>query len=175
MHRAGVWPADPLTPPPVAATLFDDPRGLPTTIPSAPAAAPIEVLSSTDGSRDGVVPHDPPTIGLWDGTADGAPEPPSLPTADVALEAGRVALHAGRRAEAAMAYGLVLRLAPGLAPAVVAALAHDRSPELALTRGDAYRLVGREADAIRTWAEALALTGAAHPGGGAPNGDATER
>ena len=175
MHRAGVWPVDPLTPPPVAATLFDDPRGLPSTAPGPAAPAPIEAVSSRDGPGDGVAVHDPPTIGLWDGTTDGAPEPPSLPTADVALEAGRVALHAGRRAEAAMAYGLVLRLAPGLAPAVVAALAHDRSPELALTRGDAYRLVGREADAIRTWEEALDLTGAAHPGSGTPSGEPNQR
>lgn len=171
MPRAGVWPVDPLTPPPVATTLFDDPRGLST----PPAAAGLPLAGGLDGTTDGTSGRagagpsafdgdgtddrtvDPGTIGLWDGTDDGtAAGPPSLPAPDLALEAARVALREGRRAEAAVGFGLALRLAPALAPAVVAALAHDRSPELAFTRGDAYRLVGREAEAMRAFAEALA-------------------
>ena len=163
MPRAGVWPVDPLTPPPVATTLFDDPRALTVPPPSAVVVPEVQGTPDDDIARDGSELVDPASIGLWDATEDGAPAMAVLPAPEVALEAGRVALREGRRAEAAMAFGLVLRMAPALAPVVVAALAHERSPEFALTRGDAYRLVGREAEALRAFAEALpALAGHPH-------------
>jgi hypothetical protein len=171
MPRAGVWPVDPMTPPPVATTLFDDPRGLA----GAPAPAPFTpgtgAGSFGDAGADGIsaghggddsVP-DPGTISLWAGTDDPAAAPPSLPAPELALEAARVALRDGRRGDAALAFGLVLRLAPALAPVVVAELGHDRGPELALTRGDAYRLVGREAEALRAFAEVLPRAADAAP------------
>lgn len=157
MPRAGVWPVDPLTPPPVATTLFDDPRGL--TVPAgvAPGAGPGARASEPDETDRpaGDAPPEAASLGLWDGTDDEAAIRPVLPAPELALEVARAALQGGRRVEAAAAFGVVLRLAPALAPAVLGALAHDRSPELALARGDAYRLVGREAEALRAFAEAM--------------------
>jgi hypothetical protein len=153
----------PMTPPPVATTLFDDGRGLagaPPTAPFAPGTGagsfgdPGTGGASSGHGGDDSVP-DPGTISLWAGTDDSAAAPRALPAPEIALEAARVALRDGRRGDAALAFGLVLRLAPALAPVVVAELAHDRGPELALTRGDAYRLVGREAEALRAFAEVL--------------------
>lgn len=160
MPRANVWPVDPMTPPPVAPTLFDDPRGLPlaSTTPAGAATAS-DGAPLIDGGSAATPDFDPPTIGLWDATDQGAPAPSPLPAPEEALELGRAALQDGRRHEAAVAFGLVVRLAPALAPAVVAALAHDRSAELALTRGDALRLVGRETEALRAFAEAIATGG----------------
>lgn len=76
------------------------------------------------------------------------------------LADGREALAAGDVARAAVRLGLVLRLSPGLAPAVLDALdvagdAIADDPGLAFVRGDAYRLVGRERDARRAYALAL--------------------
>lgn len=156
MPRAGVWPVDPLTPPPVATTLFDDPRGL--TVPTAAAGAGTPGLGPAERDGDAPTLAEPPeaaSLGLWDGTDDAEAIRPILPAPEAALEIARAALHEGRRADAAAAFGVVLRLAPALAPAVVGALGHDHSPELALARGDAYRLVGREADALRAFAEAM--------------------
>jgi hypothetical protein len=115
---------------------------------------------------------DAATVGLWeasgeqealelapDTTADigadrGTHSDDDLPTGETELDIGRAALGANDIQEAAVRLGLVLRVAPGLAPAVLD-LIHGR-PEraLALVRGDAYRLVGRELDARRAFAEA---------------------
>jgi hypothetical protein len=46
-----------------------------------------------------------------------------------------------------------VRLAPALAPAVLELIGDDRRPELALVRGDAYRLVGLEAEARQAYAD----------------------
>ena len=77
-----------------------------------------------------------------------------LPDPQLALEAGRTALGDGRIAAGALHLALALRLAPALAPAVLDALAPYDAPELALVKGDAYRLVGHERDARLAFAEA---------------------
>ena len=130
MPRASIWPIEPGTPT-VAEPLF-----------GAEASA---VATSSAGT----VTH---TAGLWDDAVAeiGLPEPA------VALEAGRTALADGRIAVGALHLALVLRLAPALAPAVLEAVAPYDGPELALVKGDAYRLVGHERDARLAFADAAA-------------------
>ena len=87
------------------------------------------------------------TLGLWD---DDVPEEPGardLPEPARELEAGRAALVAGRFDEAILRFGLALRLAPALAPAVLEATAGARASGLLMVRGDAYRLAGHEDEA----------------------------
>jgi len=114
---------------------------------------------------------DAATIGLWEATAgthgldvaqgpnsdvetgqmDGASD---LPSGDTELDLGRAALEAGDPHEASVRLGLVLRVAPTLAPAVLDLIDGRSERGLALVRGDAYRLVGREIDARRAFTEA---------------------
>ncbi len=54
---------------------------------------------------------------------------------------------AGRFDEAILRFGLALRLAPALAPAVLEATAGSRASGLLMVRGDAYRLAGHEDEA----------------------------
>ena len=63
------------------------------------------------------------------------------------FEAGRLALVAGSFDEAALRFGLALRLAPALALAVLEATEGARASSLSVVRGDAYRLAGHEAEA----------------------------
>jgi hypothetical protein len=115
-----------------------------------------------------------PSIGLWDEAAAAAAETEaaseaeveaSMPSGDEALERGRALLEAGDVAAAGVQLALVLRLAPALAPAVLDLVGDDHRPGLALVRGDAYRLVGRELDARRAYADA------ARPDQPPPEGD----
>jgi hypothetical protein len=66
----------------------------------------------------------------------------------------RMALEAGRPAEAGTGLILALRAEPSLAPAVLDLLAGRGEPILALVRGDAQRIVGREIEAMRDHASA---------------------
>ena len=122
---------------------------------------------------------DEPTLDLWaattaetdDGiglTADVAAEAEAQAEADLAaaveepdpleeLDRGRAALDGGRPDEAALRLGIVLRLAPSLAPAVLDVVVDRPEPLLAMIRGDAYRLVGREIDARRSFLDAVRL------------------
>ena len=127
MPRASIWPIEP------GATTVAEPLF------GAEAAA----VAAAAGDA---VAHPP---GLWD-DAPGV----DLPDPQVALEAGRTALGDGRIAAGALHLALALRLAPALAPAVLDALAPYDAPELALVKGDAYRLVGHERDARLAFAEA---------------------
>jgi hypothetical protein len=70
------------------------------------------------------------------------------------FHAGRVALETGQTQEAATALILALRASPGLAPAILDLLAGRGEPLLVLVRGDAQRIVGREAEALRDHAAA---------------------
>jgi hypothetical protein len=129
MPRASIWPIEPGAPT-VAEPLF-----------GAEATA-------VAAAAEDVVTHPP---GLWDDAAG-----VDLPDPQVALEAGRTALADGRIAAGALHLALALRLAPAFAPAVLDALAPYEGPELALVKGDAYRLVGHERDARLAFAEAAA-------------------
>lgn len=129
MPRSSIWPIEPGTPT-VAEPLF-----------AAEASA-------TAATTAAAVAHAP---GLWDDAVE-----VDLPDPAEALDAGRAALADGRIAAGALQLSLVLRLAPALAPAVLDTLAGYDAPELALVKGDAYRLVGHERDARLAFADAAA-------------------
>ena len=155
MPRAAVWPPDPADPPAPEPTLFD-----------VPAIGPSSDPADLDPAAETTTPsRELASMALWDDLGPGGVAAvPDLPGADAELDRGRDALVAGRRAEAAVHLGLVLRVHPAYAPAVLDLVAADRSPELAFARGDAYRLVGREAEARRAYAGAtLPAEGAVIP------------
>lgn len=178
MPRAGVWPPDAAAPPPSPTTMFDPPRRGSSVVhrhprphevaaaPTAPHHATGEPAAGPSGVADAA------TVGLWEATAatdgadlardltadveaggdtDGASD---LPTGDTELDLGRAALLAGDPDEAAVRLGLVLRVAPALAPAVLDLIEGRTERGMALVRGDAYRLVGREIEARRAFSEA---------------------
>ena len=148
MPRGPVWPADPAAQPPPSAEMFD-----------MPAVGPIAVRGAPSGdagpAEAAVVAAE--TIGLWasddDDDAASAPAVPGLPVTDDELLLAREALADGRPADAAVHLGLVIRLAPALAPVVLDLVGADRDPVLAFVRGDAYRLVGRETEARLAYAD----------------------
>ncbi|MFL5668024.1 MAG: hypothetical protein ACJ77U_01425 [Chloroflexota bacterium] len=159
MPRSGVWVADANEPLPTAPTLFD--RGPETSTapdrPVAPAtpiaprpAATVSVVARADlghPAADG-----PMAMGFWDG--DGTVDQVDAATPDPAheFEAGRQALVAGSFDEAALRFGLALRLAPALAPAVLEATEGARAASLSVVRGDAYRSAGHETEARQAYA-----------------------
>jgi tetratricopeptide (TPR) repeat protein len=148
MPRSGVWPADVAEPPPTAPTLFDrEPE------PAVTALAGIPGLHERPVERKPVpAPAPTPlTLGLWE--ADQGADPVGIPTPEPAaeLEAGRAALVAGNVEEAALRFGIALRLAPALAPAVLEATDGARGAALTLVRGDAYRLAGHDAEAQQAY------------------------
>jgi hypothetical protein len=79
------------------------------------------------------------------------------------LDRGRAALVADDAGLAAVRFALVLRQSPSLAPAVLDLVVDRTEPELAIVRGDAYRLVGREIDARRAFSEAARSVAATVP------------
>ena len=95
-----------------------------------------------------------------------------LPDLSRALQAAEEALASDDPGAATIQLALVLRVAPALAPAVLDMI-HDREgPSFELIRGDAYRLVGREEEARRSFAAAANSPSseglAADPAPGAP-------
>ena len=150
MPRSGVWPADAAEPPPTAPTLFDRE-------PEYPGRAdagepPGHDRQAAERTRVASVAT-PVALGFWDGEAGLAASIPS-PDPAMELEAGRAALVAGALDEAAFRFGLALRLAPALAPAVLEATDGARGANLTIVRGDAYRLAGHETEARRAYAVA---------------------
>jgi hypothetical protein len=156
MPRSPIWPADPAALPPASAALFDVPAVGPTTHPAATAVIASGPLSGGGGGA-GSAAVVAGSIGLWDADAgqdlDGPPGGPDLPIAGDELVLARAALDDDLAADAATHLALVVRLAPALAPAVLELIGDDRRPELALVRGDAYRLVGLEAEARQAYAD----------------------
>ena len=115
--------------------------------------------------------------GLWDEDLAAAAEAEagsaaavdaSLPSGAEALEAGRALLEADDVGGASLQLALVLRIAPALAPAVIELVGERHDPGLAFVRGDAYRLVGRELDARRAYADAARPSGDAAAQGSTP-------
>ncbi len=171
MPRSPAWPPDPAAPPPAPTTMFDTPRAESGRSANADrrrtareSAAP---PAPQDAAQDG-------GIGLWDeglaAEAEAEAEAQaevdaSLPTGHEALDEGRASLEAGDVTNAALQLALVLRVAPALAPAVLDLIGDRQDPALGLLRGDAYRLVGREIDARRAYADA------ARPDEPPPQGD----
>ncbi len=104
---------------------------------------------------------------LWGEDADGLPvdgDEALDPT--VLFHRARVALDAGKTAEAATGLILALRASPGLAPAVLDLLSGRGEPILALVRGDAQWVVGREVEAMHDHAVAAGGLGRASPAHG---------
>jgi hypothetical protein len=171
MPRSPAWPPDPAAPPPAPTTMFDTPRAESGRTAHTDRRRTARERTAQAPSQD--QPEDE-GIGLWDeglaAEAEAEAEAQaeidaSLPTGQEALDDGRVALEAGSVAEAALQLALVLRVAPALAPAVLDVIGDRHDPGLAFVRGDAYRLVGRELDARRAYADA------ARPGEPPPQGD----
>jgi len=92
-----------------------------------------------------------------------------------ALERGRVALAAGDEQAAAIHLAIALRTSPALAPAVVDALAGRSGPTVDLLRGDAYRLMGHEAEAQRSFASAGRDAGGSSPRDPADEADQSDK
>lgn len=178
MPRGSVWPDDAMALDLPGPTLFDEPRhggiAAPPRRPSASGAsggAGDERSPAIDeeAPADGSSAVEPATIALWapddlPGEAAGSADPASglpsdeeldLPVADEILATGRRALTAGDVAAAADQLGLALRFDPRLAPAILDAIGNRPDRALALVRGDAYRLLGREREARQAYAEAL--------------------
>ena len=159
MPRSAVWPGDAAHPPPVATTLFDHvPAPRPhiragDTDPSVVNARTRHVTDErTAAPRDGAA-----TVGFWDA------ESPDVTLAsnrdpETELAAARAAAQAGAIDDAAVRLALLLRLAPALAPAVLDATGGMTGPAISLIRGDAFRLIGLEAEAQRAYA-AVAWSG----------------
>ncbi len=79
----------------------------------------------------------------------GAVPGPASPAAAEALAGGLAALGSGDIVHAALRLGVALRLEPDFAGAVIDAVgARATDPQLALVAGDAYRLLGREGEAL---------------------------
>ena len=133
--------------------------------------------ATATGEASGGAPSDDAdaaTVGLWEATGQGqdavvatdlVPDVEAeaesefdastdLPAGDVELDLARAALGSDDLEEAVVRLGLVLRVAPALAPAVLDLIEGRTERGLALVRGDAYRLVGRELDARRAFVEA---------------------
>ncbi len=89
----------------------------------------------------------PVAAGVGD-AADACRDPASTGAAE-AFAGGRAALGAGDTAQAAVRLGVALRLEPGYARDVLAAVGGQKvDPALALVAGDALRLLGRESEAL---------------------------
>lgn len=159
MPRSAVWPDAPDEPPPTATPLFAaEAMAFPTlragetdpSVVAARAVPPVADPTTTVAATEGMP-------GLWDtDPATGAPveAPGGLPDPADELDAARAALAAGADDEAILRFGLVLRLAPALAPAVLEAIQGRSGAAASLVRGDAYRLVGMEVEAQRAFAAA---------------------
>lgn len=154
MPRSPVWPADPAALPPASAELFDVPAIGAAAVVARPGRADDPEPVGEHGAGSAAL-----AIGLWDDattgetTADDTSDAGDLPVADDELVLARAALDDGQVEDAAVHLALVIRLSPALAPAVLELIRDDRRPELALVRGDAYRLVGLESEARRAYAD----------------------
>jgi hypothetical protein len=164
MQRSPIWPVEPGAAVGPVGVLFDDLHPGPHALAPIPAWAgggDRDAVGEAPGSRPGepFEPCLPAAIAagpsLWGddpGGAVAAAEDDLDPTA--LFHGARLALEAGAQAEAATGLILALRASPGLAPAVLDLLAGRGEPILALVRGDAQRIVGRELEAVRDHAAA---------------------
>jgi len=154
MPRSQVWPVDPDSAAVPAGVLFDElhPGPLPTTGSGTGAFG-----SASDGVHEPLEPGVPAAIvggqSLWGDEDEPSPPAEALDSSTL-FHAGRVAVEAGRVDDAAAALILAMRASPSLGPAVLDLLAGRGESLLVLVRGDAQRIVGREAEALRDHATA---------------------
>jgi len=151
MPRSNVWPGDAAEPPPTAPTLFDREPDLPPRVDGYPSRSDDRIAPERVKEPSTAAPV---MLGFWDGEADIEPAAMAAPDAAAELDAGRTALVAGALDQAALHFGLALRVAPALAPAVLEATEGARSAGLSMVRGDAYRLAGHETSAKQAYAMA---------------------
>jgi hypothetical protein len=153
MPRSSIWPIDPGAPPEPAGELFADlprPPGGHLFTPAPPVDESVETSDLTG----------PPTAGeatgssLWEAHAETIA--PILPDSAELMARSRAALDADRPGQAAAGLALALRGEPSLAPTILDLLAGRQEPVLALVRGDANRIVGHEAEALRDYVSAVA-------------------
>jgi len=163
MQRSSIWPAEAGATVGPVGVLFDDLHpGPQAVLPLPPASGSVAIRPSVgrhagdglESPETGVAASLATGPSLWgdDAAADLAAGDLLDPT--VLFHGARAALEAGQPAEAATGLILALRASPGLAPAVLDLLAGRGEPILALVRGDAQRIVGREVEAMRDHAEA---------------------
>ena len=170
MPRSSVWPGDPAEPLPSATTLFP-PERVDSVIDADREGAALtaaddrKLLAALEAEADAVAAEAAPSPGepgLWDlheaatVAATATAEPPGPPELEPSalFDGGRAALEAGDPATAAIHLGLVVRLAPALAPAVLSVIGEANDAGLLLVQGDAYRAVGHETEARRAYAAA---------------------
>jgi hypothetical protein len=159
MPRSSVWPVDTGGPLEPAGTLFADLGALPPDW-SVDATDSLGDAVSADSQvepGDPLAPAGQAGPGLWD--AEHATVAPALPDPTELLARARAALAADRPGQAAAGLALAMRAAPTLAPAVLDLIVGRSEPVLALVRGDAHRIVGHEAEALRDYAAAVAAIG----------------
>ena len=163
MKRSAIWPVEPGSDAGPVGVLFDELH--PGPIPSGAAfdrrasdrrssAAEAATHPPLDPAIPAAIDHGP---GLWDlqpVDPNGTGAPIRVADADTLFHGARVALDRGQTAAAATGLILALRSAPRLAPAVLDMLSGRAEPILVLVRGDAQRIVGREAEAMRDHASA---------------------
>ena len=151
MPRSPIWPVDPSAPVEPVGTLFTD---LPAQ--SWPAIGlPADGPAVDDAIETG--PAAPAGPGLW--AAHGGALAAALPSAAELLARSRTAIDGGRPGQAAASLALALRADPNLALPILELLAGRQEPVLALVRGDAHRIVGHEAEAMRDYIAAVAAIG----------------
>jgi hypothetical protein len=157
MPRSSVWPVDAGGPIEPAGTLFTDlGAAAPDWSVETPGATPV-AGSASSGAETPEAPAETVGPGLWDALHGSVA--PAFPDPDELLAMARTALIADRPGQAAAALALALRAAPTLAPTVLDLIAGRPGPVLALVRGDAHRIVGHEAEAMRDYAAAVAAIG----------------
>ncbi len=179
MQRSAIWPVEPGGGIATMGLLFDDLHPGPLPVDPLPSAAAFgrrldRSRASDDEATDGAEAADPGARpeprgpSLW-GDEDPGQEPLDPDALDAATLFHRAcaALEAGQAADAATGLILALRASPGLAPAVLDVLGGRSESILALIRGDAQRIVGREVEAIRD--HAAAAGGLPDPDGADPD------
>jgi hypothetical protein len=169
MPRSSVWPADPAEPVPSPTTLFPPDRAEAVVDAdreeTSPASAqdrdtPDTAVALAAGA-DAEGPSAEP--GLWDLheaaalAAGAAVVGPNDLDPSALFDDGQAALQAGDLASAAVQLGLVVRLAPALAPAVLSTIGEPVDAGLLVVQGDAYRAVGHETEARRSYAAAMGI------------------
>ena len=153
MPRSSIWPIDASTPPEPAGELFDD-------LPRPPAGSLFASVAQVDATTETDEEPGSPSAGeasgqsLWEAHEETIAT--VLPDSGELLNRARAALDARRPGQAAAALALALRADSALAPTVLDLIAGRQEPVLALVRGDANRIVGHEAEALRDYAAAVA-------------------
>jgi len=154
MPRSPIWPVDPGAEVEPVGTLFTDLPAQTRPDIGLPAESFLAGAATAAASDEAVASPAPDGPGLWD--AHGGALAAALPSATQLLARSRAAVEGGRPGQAAAGLALALRADPTLAPQILDLLAGRPEPVLALVRGDAHRIVGHEAEAMRDYSAAVA-------------------